>query len=406
MLANGQICSDPVFNIPFDSADKTNCLEINAGYNIGSEALTNRLYKKIVNSSFIDDAAKNSVLPYLKSANNTAGGYANGNIFYSWEPENSKSHLYINLSSRIQYSTQFSADDYKLLMFGNSQFAGQTAAIGGLSYAHYAYQSLQFGFYKNASQKRRTEMLYGGGVALVSGSGYNNLNISKASLYTSYSGDSLSLLAQVSSKSVNTANLFSDINGIGASLNGFLAFKFNNKDELRFQVSDLGFVSWFKNTGRFNFNRQFNYTGEKVSIINGKVSYTNYYLTLDTLATQAGHPPAGGTFVSGLPFQIRLNYTRYLNSTMYLTGGIEYINDNMTIPEIDIAAKRYFNTERFAFHLGFSLFGYSNYGIIAGVEYKMNSKLTIMALTQHLEGFVLNSGTLGQGLFAKLRWTI
>ncbi len=404
--AKSQIFSDPIFNIQLDSADKAKTLDIGAVYNIGSDAITNKLFNTIVNSSFIGDDAKQSVLPYLKSTNNSAGGYANGNIFYCWIPEGREEHFFINLSSRIQYSVLFSRDAYKLVAFGNSQFAGQTADVSGLKFSHYAYQSLQFGFYTFKKKMDKSLLFYGGGLALVSGSGYNNLFISKGSLYTSPTGDSLSLNANVSSKSVNSANMISDVNGLGASINGFVGIRFPVKDELRFQIADLGFVDWFKNTGSFNINRQFNYTGEKVSIINGKASYTNYYLTLDTIATQAGHPPVGGNFVSGLPFQIRVNYTKYLGSDLSLSGGIEYINDNMKIPELDISAKKYLTNNKLALCVGVSLFGYSNYGITAGIEYKLRNRFLIMLGTQHLEGVIHDYGILGQGYFANLKLTL
>ena len=285
-------------------------------------------------------------------------------------------------------------------------FAGKTADISGFNFTHYAYQSLQFGFFKYKKQTGNNTLLYGGGISLVSGAGYNNLSIPKGSLYTSPQGDSISLDAKVSSKAVNPTSMITDINGLGASINAFIAFRFINKDELRFQVADLGAVDWFKNTSEFNINKQISYTGENVSVINGKTSITNYYMAFDSIAGQAGNTSTGGHFISALPFQLRILYTKNLSSSLSMTGGIEYIHDNMQIPEIDASVHKSFFKTNLSARIGFCLFGYAKYGITAGLDYAFSERLSVSIGTQHFEGLLPLSATFGQGYFANLKWEI
>ena len=371
---------------------------------MGSNALTGKFYNALLNTNFIGDDSKNSPLPYLKANNNDLGLYLDNNLFYSWKSENIDIHFDISISSRIQYTANFSADAYKLALFGNEMFAGKTADISGFDFTHYAYQSLQFGFFKNKTQSGNHTLLYGGGVSIVSGAGYNSFSIAKGTLYTSPQGDSISLDAKASSKAVSSSSMLTDVNGLGASINGFISLKFANQDELRFQVADLGFVDWFKNTNQFSINKQISYTGEKVSVINGKTTYTQYYLAFDTIANQVGNSSAGGSFVTTLPFQIRLMYTKNLSSSLTLTGGLEYIHDNMQIPELDFSIKKLMMQNRLSARLGFSLFGYSTYGITAGLGFRITNNFDLTIGTQHFEGLIPIAGTFGQGYYASLRY--
>ena len=198
--------------------------------------------------------------------------------------------------------------------------------------------------------------------------------------------------------------MITDVNGLGASINGFIAIRLANDDELRFQVSDLGFVDWFKNINQFSINRQISYTGEKVSVINGKTSFTQYYLAFDTIAKQAGNSSSGGSFISALPFQLRMTYTKNFSSTLSLTGGLEYVHDNMQIPELDFSVKKTMLQNRLGVSVGFSLFGYSTYGITAGLDYIINKNFGITIGTQHFEGLIPLSGTFGQGYYATLKY--
>jgi len=379
---------------------------LGSNYNLGSNALTGKFYNALLNTTFIDEDAKNSPLPYLKTNNNDLGLYLDNSLFYSWKPNDKDVYFDISLSSRIQYTANFSADAYKLALFGNEMFAGQTADISGFNFTHYAYQSLQFGFFKYKKQTGNHTLLYGGGVSLVSGAGYNSLSIPKGALYTSPTGDSISLDAKLSSKAANPTSMITDVNGLGASINGFIAMRFDNQDELRFQLADIGFVDWFKNISQFSINKQISYTGERVSVINGKASFTQYYLAFDTIANQAGNSSSGGSFVTALPFQLRLLYTKNLSSSLTLTGGLEYIHDNMQIPELDFSAKRTMLQNRLSGRLGFSLFGYSTYGITAGLDYTINKYFTVTIGTQHFEGLIPLTGTFGQGYYANIKYSL
>jgi len=406
-FAVAQIYNNAILNLTLDPDQApSQILKLNSNYNLGSNALTGKFYNALLNTNFIGDDAKNSPLPYLKTNNNDLGLYLDNNLFYSWKPANKDIYFDISLSSRIQYTANFSADAYKLALFGNEMFAGQTADISGFNFTHYAYQSLQFGFFKYKTQAGNNTLLYGGGISIVSGAGYNSFSIPKGTLYTSPQGDSLSVDAKVSSKAVSSASMITDINGVGASINGFVAMRFSNNDELRFQMADLGFVDWFKNTSQFNINKQISYTGEKVSVINGKTTFTQYYLAFDTIANQVGNSSTGGSFISGLPFQLRLMYTKDLSSSLELTGGLEYIHDNMQIPEFDFSVRKTMLQKRLSARLGLSLFGYGTYGITAGVEYNLTKNLNLTIGTQHFEGLFPVSGTFGQGYYASLKYIL
>lgn len=409
----GQIYNNPFLAFNAGNYDTVKSLRIGSNYSLGSNALNTPFYNSIFNNAtFIGDNIKNAPLPYLKN-NNDFGGYFQNYIFYKWPAKIKDVDFYINLSSRIQYSSQFSGDAYKLILFGNNQFSGNTANVSGFNFSNYAYQSLQFGFLKGKRSHFSSALLYGGGISIVSGAGYGSLSIPNGSLYTSPTGDSLSVNARVGSKSVNAQDLITDVNGMGLSLNGFVSYLFARSSNLTFQVEDLGAINWFKNTSQFSFNKQISYTGEKVSIINGKVSLSKYYLTLDSIATQNGYSSSGGSFTTMLPFQLRLLYTKYVDERWILNTGAEYIHDNMKIPEISFWAERGFMkryveplTYVFSIRCGLTAFGYSNYGIIAGLEFNILRKIKLNIGTEHLEGLSSIPQAHGESYYASLKWAI
>ena len=58
---------------------------------------------------------------------------------------------------------------------------------------------------------------------------------------------------------------------------------------------------------------------------------------------------------------------------------------------------------RFSFWAGVSAFGYSNYGLNAGLEYQVYKRISIVIGSRYLDGLFFMNETLGQGYYARLK---
>jgi hypothetical protein len=398
--AQSQIYYNPFLNVSVSGAQPRAEVQLNSTYNLASNALNSKFYKDVFFSDSISGEAKNSVLKNLK-AQNTMGLYLHNDIFYAWKAKNKERQYYIDISSRTQFTSRFTADAYKLLMYGNKQFAGQTAMLSMSGFNENAYQSIQFGFYQSVKKTQYTNLVLGGGISLVLGAGYTQIDVQRGSLFTSQDGDSLALDAKFNYKSVGSTNLITNVNGIGASFNLFGAYQFKNKDVLRFQVADLGFVNWYHNTSSLQADQKISYTGLKISSDSGVFRVNSPSRFYDSVTGKFTNGKTTNSFVQGLPFQVRLAYVKFIDSTLSITASAEYIYDNMPVPELSLSVKKVFG--RLSGRLGVSGFGYGTYGIILGAEYHFSKNISVLLGTQHIEGLVLQESN-GQGYFASLKW--
>jgi hypothetical protein len=399
--SSAQIYNNPFLAIPVDP-DKSPALDIrvNGSYNIASNSLTNRLFSTYSTTTFIDEDTKQYSVPYLKD-NNIYGGYQAYNFYISKKIKPTLNY-YFSAGYRKENGGLFTNDTYNLLFFGNKDFAGKTAILDGTKNYIQSYYSLQFGFFKHKLVKKDHNFMYGGGFSLDMGESINQVDVKKGSFYTSPAADTIIFDADLTSmRNTRHYGLFS-VGGIGASINAFCAYSFQNKNELRFQVEDLGAIYWFDPV-HFNVNQKIVFTGANLNTANDQISFSGYNFFIDSLAKKYQDSTTKKPEVKALPFQIRLMYIQNLNSHLTLTGTLEYIYDLVQRPEISLSAENRFS-KSFAVRAGFSLLGYGTYGITAGCSLKINKNLNIIVGSQHFEGLPFIPRSHGQGAYATIQW--
>jgi hypothetical protein len=402
IVSMAQIYNNPFLSIPSNSAQIHELdVQLNGTYNLSSNAITNKLFYNYLNSNFINDDAKSSVLGYL-SDKNRYGGYEDYSIFCSKKMKTRDISYYFNLSTRKQYGALFTSDLYKLAFFGNKDFQGKTALLDGFKNNEQTYQSLQFGFFRCKTLNRDRNFMYGGGLSFVVGQSYNHFSMQNGTFYTSPSGDSIILDAHATSQIANQNNTFISFNGVGTSLNLFTALTFKNGNELRFQLSDFGFIYWFSHTA-FNLNQKYIYTGEDVNAVNGNFNISNNNLFFDSIAKRYNGGFENGSLTKMLPFQLRLQYMERLSNTVNLLGTVEYINDEIQRPEVSLSAEKKFS-KSFSLRAGVSVLGYGTYGITAGANVRINKSIRLILGSQHFEGALFIPQTHGQGFYVCIRW--
>jgi len=404
--ADCQIYNNPFLNIsPDSSLQPRKDLELGSSYDLSSSALNSGFYHALLYEDSISANAKNGVLQNLKSQN-SLGLAMHNDVYYSWKSKYPNTQFYFDLASRVQASSTFSPDVYKLLLFGNAQFANQTAEISGAKFNDNVYETFQFGLYHIFKNADGGSFILGGGIGLVAGTSYAHVDVPRGSLYTSQYGDSAAIDLKMSAK---FANVFADpsalqaaFEGIGASLNIFGAYQFRNNDILRFQVADLGFISWFNGVKSLEIDGKTSSTGAAITATNGTFTVGNYALFFDSLGGKFTNLPTIGSYTSVLPFQVRLMYNKYFSPSFTMALAGEYINDDMPIPEISLSANKSFG--KLSVRLGFSAFGYSPYAITAGLEYQISRRISIMLGSRHIEEFIPSSSSYGQGYYFSLKW--
>jgi len=226
-------------------------------YQLGSTALTNRLYMDILRGNHIEKKVFDKVSKRLVKFNK-AGGDMNYGLFFSHKIDTLFGErgfsYYVNIAERIHGDALFTDDLFTVLFYGNKSFVGDTAEMGTFNSNFLHYQQMQLGLIKVNEDKS----VWGVGLAFLKGQEFNEVNIGRANLYTSPLNININNELDLLYRSVESdpaKRRLSDMNGWGVSVDAFYQVPYhvlqnaeedesNWKGYLRIEANDLGFITW------------------------------------------------------------------------------------------------------------------------------------------------------------------
>ena len=350
-----------------DSSKMT--MGILAEYDVNSTAFTNELYYKALNGSFIETETKDRVNKRL-SEFNKAGLDLNYGMFFSqridslFGKERKGFHYFIKIANREHANMVFTEDLFKVAMYGNAQFAGDTAKMGSSEFNLLRYQQIEVGIINSFKGSGK----YGIGLSFIKGEQFYNSLISRANLYTSQSGDHVDLDLKYSITQSDTSyHGYDAMHGWGMSVDLFYQMSYNifqsvSVDEdpshpsassgsgsgqenetdwtgyLRIEVSDLGFIRWNDKTVQEKIDTMYQFDGLEIQnilqlsdsifdpivdslkqIYQPKYSQKAYTTVLPTLFHLSVYQEnSSGFYISlGTVFRIFANYSPFI----YLKAG-------------------------------------------------------------------------------------
>ena len=397
--SHAQLYNNPFFTTYIPGAKNASKHKIQAGggYDVASTGINNMLFNKYLYSNFLDDEAKESVLPQLRDKNRL-GANVEGYLFYTWKKKkNENAGFYAMARSRRQYGSVFTDDAYGILLFGNARFAGRTATFDGSNYYRNIYQTFQAGMYGRASKK----LTIGAGIGLARGSRYSNLNINKGSLFTSNNGDSLALHVDVDAQYANLKGNGNQAAGIGALANFFAVYDIDGKSYIQFAINDLGFIHYNKFSHTYKTDRQITYEGYEVSSYNNSFNSGNNELLPEKLFNEVDSTETDDAFTATLPTQFQVQYKQYLGKKTSAVLAAEYFVAAKHLPSFHININQDI-TKAFAVQAGVNLLGYGKVGINLNTSITIAKSWFLIAGTDHLEAIFSAKNIHGQGAYVSL----
>lgn len=347
---------------------------------IGSNVLDNRFIKKSFLGGHLEDNHLQGLAEKM-NVQNRAGMMANGGIdlfnFSDTLFANTDWGLRAGFSTQYHGGISFSQDAFKTVYVGNKSLAGHIADLGPLVLNYQAWQKFGAGIFNKKNWSSAT-------LSLVAGQQYQSLIANNVKMYTSESGDSLSLsYAGDYYRSDTLRKGFANGSGLGLALD----FNYNipladGKSIMSFAVYDIGFIAWNKNSQQFTYESTTSWTGLAVNSVfqldNDSLRFPNLRDTLDYTKKTKG-------FTAALPTSVHVRYAKQFHEKHLYEVGVSIWATRAAVPAIYIGVSQ-FLCNNFILRERISYGGFGKFGFGVDAQWMPKSSWYLSAGTSNLDG--------------------
>lgn len=287
------------------------------GY-MNSNAITNSFFKSYFYTySFIDNDLKQQQVDRLKSSNRL-GTDIKGGVYGQYKIKNTRYEA--GLGYRNFSATQFSADAFKLVFYGNSMYAGQTASLTPLNSYDMNYQSFYVGARKNLGKKENVTV--GARVGFIRGGRLRKVHSKNTSLYTDLNGEFLTVNGKfdIAYTDDSTYSTIPSMHGAGFSTDLFFSVK-DGKNELAIEVLDLGFIHW-NNLVTYKGDGSYTYSGIEIDNLFNGGDLAFDPISVNSVLSNMGVNKEVKDMTYMLPSTLNIAYYRHLSPKVTLSGGV------------------------------------------------------------------------------------
>ena len=295
---------------PQDRNDYKMQLALSGSFEANSNAVNAEMLRFFMAGRYIDSSMKNRSLDRMKK-NNRLGMDISAEISFFHKPDSGfgKNWSYgITFGQRFLFGGAFSKDAYKLGLYGNAPYAGQTLDVSGLKAGYLNYQYLSLGFIKEFRGEKWHKAL-GFGATYANANQYFSLTIPRGELYTEPTGQYLNLNAayQMSQSDASKNNYFYPNGfGVGASLE----FTISDRKRHAFfaRATNIGFMRFNSFSAHRSLDTSLTFNGV---IIDNPLKVNGEFLnnTLDSLARGFGGNVGSKHRYMMMPGTVSLGYT-------------------------------------------------------------------------------------------------
>jgi len=363
-----------------------------SGY-LNSNALTNSFMKSyLYTKSYIGDDLKQQQVDRLKKSNSIGVDIKVG--IYGQYTFN-KLRVEAGLSYRDFYSSQFSSDAFKLIFYGNSMYAGQTASLDPMSVYNVNYQTLYMGFKKTVGKKQN--ITFGVRLGFVRGGRMQKVHSKNLSLYTANDGSYLTLNGKfdVAYTDDSTYSAVPSMNGGGLTSDYFFSIK-GKRSELAVECLDMGFIRW-NNVTTYSGNGSYTYDGIEVNNIIGGNGIVLEPVNLSTVLESMGLTKTVKDVSYMLPSTLHVSYYRHLTSKVSVTGGVRQQFVHGYIPRV-YGKLAYYITKEFVLVPSLAYGGFGRADVELGIAKSFSDHLLVSTNLMWFEYFAAPSKTSGHGM--------
>ncbi len=297
---------------------KSRAFFIDAGLQYGSNAINNNFASKFYYKNAIETSDKDLVTKHL-IATNRLGLQTNASINYSFYSHKDSGFLKntcwtFSLQNRQWVDAKFGADAFEFLFRGNAMFAGKKAVLGNSSLTQLAYNQYQVGLAKTFNKKGINHQFYLN-VALLQGSQYNKLDLTKADVFTESLGKYIDVDYQFKVDRADTSSgaAIAKWNGTGASISGGVRLK-KGFWQLNLGWSDLGAIKFNSNVIHYKADSSIHFQGLILEdIFTSKTQAAANSGRIDSLNQLLFPKTSGENFTVKLPLLLKgaISYKNY-----------------------------------------------------------------------------------------------
>ena len=387
---------------------QNNTVGIKSEVNFESNALNFDFINSLLYGGTINEETKKNWINLSKQENKIHTIFKN-DFFFKRKLKNNTLNFLISDINKI--NIVFNKDLLHLALNGNFDYQDQTLNFDNTHIRAERYQKYNLQYEFNSKEK-----LILIGLSYLKGNHNINLNINHGSIYTALYGEYLDINYDISGYITDTSNfnLFQN-NGNGVALDFAIKF-YAGKNKINFYINDLGFIKWNTNSINFATDSTFSFIGididniynfndsifnniidDQYYINNQKISYKSYVSANIGLNIKTNSSiKKFNHFIFGLQSKWQpYIYKKEKLSTLLSNGFIQsnykplfYISSEMGHKKIKLLPR-------------LSYGGYSE-DLNLELAIKIESKISLILGTKHLEDLIRSEGSKSFSLFLNI----
>lgn len=364
-----------------------------AGY-VNSNSLTNAFFKSYsYTKSYIDDDMKQQQVDRFKKSN-TVGSDIKVGVYGQYKFNTIR--VEAGLMYRDFNSAQFSSDAFKLLFYGNSMYAGQTASLDPMNMHNVNYQTVYMGIKKTVGKKQNIQL--GARLGVVRGGRLQKIRSKNASLYTDSAGGYLTLNGKfdVAYTDDTVYARVPQMHGGGLTSDYFFSIK-GKRSEFAVELLDVGFIRWNDIT-TFSGDGSYTYDGVQIdNLIGGGNGIQLDPVSFTTVLENMGVKKNVKDVSYMLPSTLHLSYYRHLSPNVTVTGGVRQQFVRGYMPRI-YGKLAYYLTKDFVLIPTLSYGGFGRADVEFGIAKTFSDHVVVSTNLMWFEYLVAPSKTSGHGM--------
>lgn len=362
-----------------------------SGFNYNySNSISNSLMNAALFNGFISDDVKNDT--YKMQKNKNRSGVEQG-FDLNYKVKMGSGNFTARYRDRVITSAFYNENVLKLVLSGNSVFAGQKTTISPAEITKLGYQSFMLGYEKTL----KNDWFIGGGISVVKSGEYRLIELQNATFYTEQYGDSVEVSGYMNLQEADKkTNRFKINNGLGFSVDLYVSKKINNTT-FNFELQDIGLMNYKKLARSYEGDTSIKYKGK--DLLDGfSVSDTSLQginnQNPESILNLPSNPKKLQRVMPGL---IHLNIHHKINEKLALALGARYLINTYKIPQV------YFRAD-FALPAKFSVSPILAYGGLSGfdlgvaIQKKLGNHLFLSTNVFYIESAFVPKKSAGQGV--------
>lgn len=311
------------FNPWVNSKESGKEIGLSGTYFLNSTVFTAGFTNTLYSGGFLEDKLINKASERLGKTNRL-GGDASYGLYFLQQPVNNdsvkKTGYYIAYNWKGNLSAEFSEDLFNWIFKGNKNQLGRTSNLGESNFNLLTWRELQGGIlWERKTQK--TQVKVGLIASIIQGRSLFEAQINQLDIAMDTAGFSMDINSKVSAKSSAPNKDGIAGQGYGGSIGAYLVTDYE-KGTFKFEMNDVGFISFNTNTRQLSNDTAFRWEGYTFNSFNGLSDSLTSFVNSENLKNRYRVKDEHKAASIFLPAFFKLAYEFKLNTKSGLEFGM------------------------------------------------------------------------------------